>query len=64
MRLTFLIPLRQANDADFLDDLENNMRPDLCITAAYGQYLPKRFLAIPKLGTQRQALCFHAVQVY
>lgn len=27
------------------------MKPDLCITAAYGQYLPKRFLAIPKFGT-------------
>ena len=27
------------------------MRPDLCITAAYGQYLPKRFLATPTYGT-------------
>lgn len=26
------------------------MRPDLCITAAYGQYLTKRFLAMPKFG--------------
>ena len=26
-------------------------QPDLCITAAYGQYLPKRFLACPKFGT-------------
>jgi len=34
-----------------LDELENDIRPDLCITAAYGQYLPKRFLAIPKFGT-------------
>lgn len=42
--------IEQANDPDFLDDLENNLRPDLCITAAYGQYLPKRFLAIPKFG--------------
>eukprot|EP00522_Entomoneis_paludosa_P007993 CAMPEP_0172448864 /NCGR_PEP_ID=MMETSP1065-20121228/7772_1 /TAXON_ID=265537 /ORGANISM="Amphiprora paludosa, Strain CCMP125" /LENGTH=465 /DNA_ID=CAMNT_0013200453 /DNA_START=154 /DNA_END=1551 /DNA_ORIENTATION=+ len=35
---------------------EENMGPnvgpiDLCITAAYGQYLPKRFLATPALGT-------------
>jgi methionyl-tRNA formyltransferase len=41
----------KAKDTDFLNNLENNIRPDLCITAAYGQYLPKRFLAIPKFGT-------------
>lgn len=41
----------KAKDADFLDDLESNIRPDLCITAAYGQYLPKRFLAAPTHGT-------------
>jgi len=41
----------KARDASFLDDLENNVRPDLCITAAYGQYLPKRFLATPTYGT-------------
>ncbi len=43
--------IKQAKDTDFLNNLENNIRPDLCITAAYGQYLPKRFLAIPKFGT-------------
>ena len=41
----------QANNKEFLDDLQNNVRPDLCITAAYGQYLPKRFLATPTYGT-------------
>ncbi|KAL7477434.1 hypothetical protein ACHAW6_003239 [Cyclotella cf. meneghiniana] len=41
----------KARDADFLDELENDVKPDLCITAAYGQYLPKRFLALPKFGT-------------
>lgn len=41
----------KAKDPDFLNDLENNVRPDLCITAAYGQYLPKRFLATPTYGT-------------
>lgn len=41
----------KAKDKDFLDALENDMRPDLCITAAYGQYLTKRFLAMPQLGT-------------
>eukprot|EP00586_Coscinodiscus_wailesii_P004153 CAMPEP_0172486644 /NCGR_PEP_ID=MMETSP1066-20121228/15281_1 /TAXON_ID=671091 /ORGANISM="Coscinodiscus wailesii, Strain CCMP2513" /LENGTH=443 /DNA_ID=CAMNT_0013252715 /DNA_START=242 /DNA_END=1570 /DNA_ORIENTATION=- len=41
----------KAKDKAFLDELEYEIRPDLCITAAYGQYLPKRFLAIPKYGT-------------
>mmetsp|Transcript_7466 Transcript_7466/g.13447 ORF Transcript_7466/g.13447 Transcript_7466/m.13447 type:complete len:423 (+) Transcript_7466:66-1334(+) len=48
--LTILCP-EKARDKDFLDTLENDVRPDLCITAAYGQYLPKRFLATPKFGT-------------
>ena len=41
----------RAKDTDFLDELQNDICPDLCITAAYGQYLPKRFLATPKYGT-------------
>jgi methionyl-tRNA formyltransferase len=41
----------KANDDDFLQELQNVVRPHLCITAAYGQYLPKRFLATPTLGT-------------
>eukprot|EP00934_Nitzschia_sp_Nitz4_P002422 Nitzschia sp. Nitz4//scaffold417_size9038//7180//8465//NITZ4_009108-RA/size9038-augustus-gene-0.2-mRNA-1//-1//CDS//3329551380//2417//frame0 len=48
------IPLLQpekANDSEFLDELQNVIKPDLCVTAAYGQYLPKRFLATPKFGT-------------
>lgn len=36
---------------EFLDFLGEEIQPDLCITAAYGQYLPKRFLSIPRLGT-------------
>lgn len=40
-----------AKDPSFLEQLETDVRPDLCITAAYGQYLPKRFLATPSLGT-------------
>eukprot|EP00518_Triparma_eleuthera_P001742 CAMPEP_0182461928 /NCGR_PEP_ID=MMETSP1319-20130603/6362_1 /TAXON_ID=172717 /ORGANISM="Bolidomonas pacifica, Strain RCC208" /LENGTH=352 /DNA_ID=CAMNT_0024661287 /DNA_START=189 /DNA_END=1244 /DNA_ORIENTATION=+ len=39
-----------AKDEQFLEELEA-LSPDLCITAAYGCYLPKRFLAIPRLGT-------------
>jgi len=41
----------KARDKDFLDLLEEEVRPDLCVTAAYGQFLPKRFLATPKFGT-------------
>jgi len=41
----------KANGSDFLERLEQDIQPDLCITAAYGQYLPKRFLATPTLGT-------------
>jgi len=39
-----------AKDDSFLSALEA-LQPDLCVTAAYGNFLPKRFLAIPKLGT-------------
>mmetsp|Transcript_16622 Transcript_16622/g.38169 ORF Transcript_16622/g.38169 Transcript_16622/m.38169 type:complete len:411 (+) Transcript_16622:80-1312(+) len=41
----------KANNKEFLDSLEQEIKPDLFITAAYGQYLPKRFLATPSLGT-------------
>lgn len=41
----------KAKDVDFLTELEEVYKPDLCITAAYGNYLPKRFLKIPKFGT-------------
>lgn len=39
-----------AKDEDFLADLEA-LEPDLCVTAAYGQFLPARFLSIPRRGT-------------
>eukprot|EP01039_Chlorochromonas_danica_P010573 gene10573-11714_t len=39
-----------AKDENFLTQLES-LQIDLCITAAYGNFLPKRFLAIPKYGT-------------
>lgn len=41
----------KAKDPTFLTTLETDFQPDLCITAAYGQYLPKRFLSLPPLGT-------------
>lgn len=49
MEIPFLIP-EKAKDEEFLEALEE-IKPDLCITAAYGQWLPKRFLAIPRRGT-------------
>jgi len=39
-----------ARDDEFLTELEG-LAPDLCVTAAYGQYLPRRFLSTPRLGT-------------
>lgn len=39
-----------AKDPLFLNDL-SELQPDLCITAAYGNYLPAGFLSIPKFGT-------------
>lgn len=39
-----------AKEDDFLSCLAL-WQPDLCITAAYGNFLPKKFLDIPTLGT-------------
>jgi methionyl-tRNA formyltransferase len=39
-----------ARDTEFLDQL-TRLKPDLCITAAYGNFLPQRVLDIPRLGT-------------
>lgn len=39
-----------AKNATFLDELKT-LEPDLCITVAYGNFLPQQFLDIPKYGT-------------
>ncbi|CAK8987764.1 unnamed protein product [Durusdinium trenchii] len=39
-----------AKDPGFLEELES-LKPDVCVTAAYGEYLPRRFLQTPRLGT-------------
>ncbi|CAE7188370.1 fmt, partial [Symbiodinium sp. CCMP2456] len=39
-----------ARDEAFLEKLED-LKPDVCVTAAYGEYLPRRFLEAPRLGT-------------
>jgi methionyl-tRNA formyltransferase len=49
LKLSVLTP-EKANDPAFLDEIEA-LRPDLCITAAYGQYLPQKFLSCPTFGT-------------
>ncbi len=49
LKLPVLAP-ETAKDTEFLAHLES-LNVDLCITAAYGNFLPKRFLSIPKLGT-------------
>jgi methionyl-tRNA formyltransferase len=40
----------RAGDAAFLATLRA-LQPDLCVTAAYGNYLPTSFLSIPPQGT-------------
>lgn len=39
-----------AKDPEFLSAL-SSLSPDLCITAAYGNFLPSKFLALPRYGT-------------
>jgi len=39
-----------AKDPAFLEALRD-LKPDFCITAAYGQFLPQAFLNIPQKGT-------------
>jgi len=45
-----LLTPASTRDAQFLEELAS-WEPDLCVTAAYGQFLPKKFLSIPKYGT-------------
>jgi methionyl-tRNA formyltransferase len=40
----------KANEEEFLE-LFRKMDVDLCVTAAYGNFLPRKFLTIPKYGT-------------
>ncbi|KAM3575057.1 hypothetical protein VYU27_002973 [Nannochloropsis oceanica] len=40
----------KAKDPAFLSTLQA-LQPDLCITAAYGNFLPSSFLALPRFGT-------------
>lgn len=38
-----------VGEAGFIEAIRN-LNPDVCVTAAYGQYLPRRFLEIAPLG--------------
>lgn len=40
----------KVGETAFLQEL-TALEPDVCVTAAYGQYLPRAFLSVPKLGT-------------
>jgi len=45
-----LIVISDAMQESFLSDLKE-VKPDVCITAAYGNILPQKFLDIPPCGT-------------
>jgi methionyl-tRNA formyltransferase len=49
LNLPLMVP-ESAKDPVFLEALES-LQVDLCVTAAYGNFLPKKFLSIPKFGT-------------
>lgn len=40
----------KATESDFISSMKD-LNPDLCVTAAYGNYLPTSFLGIPRYGT-------------
>lgn len=50
MKIDPILTPETARDPRFLENLAG-LRPDLCITAAYGNFLPSKFLSIPRLGT-------------
>ena len=49
--LRVLTPSRIAGDETFLETLLEELRPDLCVTMAFGQILPNAFLRVPTVGT-------------
>lgn len=48
-KLKVLSP-EKSSDENFLQHLRA-YEPDLCVTAAFGQFLPQKFLDLPKFGT-------------
>nr|BAK03273.1 predicted protein [Hordeum vulgare subsp. vulgare] len=50
----------RAGEESFLSDLKE-VRPELCITAAYGNVLPQRFLDIPPCGWRCRNRCFPCI---
>ncbi|KAI5070258.1 hypothetical protein GOP47_0014601 [Adiantum capillus-veneris] len=53
---------QRAGEEAFLQQL-SDLGPDLCITASYGNILPKRFLKIPVYGSGRISWFVHAEKV-
>eukprot|EP00188_Purpureofilum_apyrenoidigerum_P001669 Plantae.Rhodophyta-Purpureofilum_apyrenoidigerum.ctg1944.p1 GENE.Plantae.Rhodophyta-Purpureofilum_apyrenoidigerum.ctg1944~~Plantae.Rhodophyta-Purpureofilum_apyrenoidigerum.ctg1944.p1 ORF type:complete len:374 (-),score=78.73 Plantae.Rhodophyta-Purpureofilum_apyrenoidigerum.ctg1944:1576-2697(-) len=49
LEIQVVAPMK-ASDPNFLEILKEK-KPDLCITAAYGNFLPTKFLNVPKYGT-------------
>lgn len=47
--LRVLFP-EKVSTPEFLNDLRE-LKPDVCVTAAYGQFLPQSFLSVPRIGT-------------
>lgn len=50
LKLPNVLTPEKAGEVDFIEKLKS-LEPDLCITAAYGNFLPTKFLNIPKYGT-------------
>lgn len=49
MGIPVLCPV-SAREGAFLDEVRA-LEPDVCVTAAYGNYLPRAFLEVPRFGT-------------
>jgi hypothetical protein len=58
--LRFRVFFLAAMQESFLSDLKE-VKPDVCITAAYGNILPQRFLDIPPYGTSGTCCAFSLV---
>ena len=49
-KITILQPEKIKNDPEFINQIKE-LNPDLIITAAYGQIIPKEILDLPEFGT-------------
>lgn len=49
-KVEHILTPEKAGDANFISQLQE-LKVDLCVTAAYGNYLPQKFLSLPSYGT-------------